>query len=255
MSREDRRQRDSDGHPSREQLIDLVDGGLGAAEALAMNQHVESCAQCAAYVHSIKASFALASLDAVPEPGEPYWRDLEAGVRRRVRLQDGAESKWWAAALPVLRKSLGAGARMWGNRRRLALVLSPGLAVALALVLSLALNGPQAPSYVASTPGSDLGHGLAADVPAELEPPLDGMTVEEIARSMSEDAIFTDLVIEAAGEDISSIEQYLLETDDIGVLIEDLADDEAQDLAATLADRMKQQGTRLMSEDDRDRVS
>lgn len=72
---------------------------------------------------------------------------------------------------------------------------------------------------------------------------------------MSEDAIFTDLVIEAAGEDISSIEQYLLETDDIGVLIEDLADDEAQDLAATLADRMKQQGTRLMSEDDRDRVS
>jgi hypothetical protein len=240
-------------HPSPERLIDFVErdfverevAGAEARETQQIEQHLAFCPECSAYVDSLKATFALAGADKVPEQPDGYWRSFEADVRRRARIQ-----------APEKQRALGrAVGRALGHRWRIALVLSPGLAVALAFVLSLVLTGPQAPRYVAGDAASDVPGSLASDLASDLEPPLDDMTVDEIARSMSEDAIFTDMVIEAADEDISSIEQYLLETEDIGVLIDGLADDEAQGLASSIAEQMKQRDTRLMSEDDRQRVS
>jgi len=239
VTEEDRREHSGTGHPSRDRLIDLVDGSLEGAEARALDQHLARCGECRAYVDSLKTTLDLARAAEIPEQPDAYWRGFEGEVRRRVRSR-AARGKWgwlkdWAAgwkekpALPGRRPRLGREAT--GRRWRLALVLSPAAAVALAV--ALVLTRPQVPSYV-----------------ADLEPQLESMTVSEMASTVSEDAAFADVLIEAAGEDLSSIEEYILETEDLEYLIDGLADQEAEDLASAIADRMQQKGTKAVSKDD-----
>lgn len=250
MKREHTKAPGGKGHPGREQLIDLVDGSLEEPVARELHQHLASCAECRAYVDSLETTLARAAAgsEGVPEQPAAYWQGFEAEVRRRVRAQAAAE-RGGLAGVPHAGRSGLTQALMsrLGRRWRLALVLSPGVAVAIVFAVTLALRGPEAPAYTASD-------GLPGAV-SDLEPPLDAMSVGEIARSVSEDAALTDMVIEAAGEDINSIEQYLLETEDIGALIDGLAAEEAQGLAAAIADRMKQLETRLTPQGGRDGVS
>jgi hypothetical protein len=222
-------------HPGPERLIDFVDGDLSQTEARRVEEHIASCTECRAYADSLKAVFALAAEDKVPEQPEAYWADFGASVARRIHARKSGQwqqSQWPRPSLAgrILQRALG-------GRRRLALVLSPGVAVAIAVLLMLSRT--QAPPYVVEN----------------LEPPLEVMTTGEIARSMAGDAVFDDMFIEAAGEDISSIEQYLDETGNVDDLLQGLGDEEQHDLALRLSDIMKQQGTQILKTDSRESLS
>ena len=210
-------------HVKREDLIDWVDGGIAQGEARAVSEHVAACAECRAYVDSLRQALAAAAADAVPEQPEAYWTQFESEVRRRV----GANAE-------VKVSRAGSDFKRW---LRLAPVLMPVAAVAVALLL--ALIRPHGPLYFAP----------------DVEPPLDGMATGEIASSMTEDAVFGDMLLEAADEDIASIEEYLLETESLDDLVRGLAQPEREELAARLKDILQQKGTHLLVGKHRERVS
>jgi hypothetical protein len=174
-------------------------------------------------VDSLRRTLAAAARDAVPEQPGAYWTQFESVVRRRAGLEVAGVDT------PV-----AGGFMRW---LRLAPVLLPGAAVAVALVL--ALVRPNGQQYFAP----------------DVEPPLDAMATGEIAGSISDDAILGDMVLEAAGEDIASIEQYLLETESLDDLLDGLAADERRALATRLEDILEQKGTNLQGTNDGGRIS
>ncbi|MFZ1947272.1 MAG: zf-HC2 domain-containing protein [bacterium] len=215
--------RESTQHIKREDLIDFVDGGIAEGECRRVSEHLAACRECRAYVDSLRQTLEAAAEDAVPEQSEAYWTQFESVVRRRAGLE-----------------ATGGGARATGGRMRwlrLAPVLAPGAVVAVALVLALVrLHGP-----VYFTP--------------DVEPPLESMATGEIASSIADDEVLGDMVVEAAGEDITSIEEYLLETESLDDLIDGLADEEQRELATRLEDILEQKGTKLPGNSDREKVS
>ncbi len=94
----------------RERLIDYVDGDVSQEEKEAIEEHLAACAECAAYVESVKRVYELASRDRVPEPPPAYWLHFLSNVRRRATER----------------------------RRRLIFVLAPGIAAIAVVVLLVA---------------------------------------------------------------------------------------------------------------------
>jgi predicted anti-sigma-YlaC factor YlaD len=99
----------SEYHPSRERLIDFVEGEVTSEEARQIDTHVQGCAACSAYVESLRRICEALAEDAVPEPPAAYWAYLAGRARQRAR----------------------------STRRRLVLGLVPGLAAAAVLVIVL----------------------------------------------------------------------------------------------------------------------
>lgn len=216
-------------HFKREVLIDFLDGALADDAAREVRDHLAECSECSDYVRSLERVFSLAGRDSVPEQPEAYWAGFGDGVRARLQSRQPLVQRIRAILRPTAVARPAAGAR--ASRRRLALVVSPALAVAVALVFALMqAEGPE----------------RLAD---RLEPPLDRMTIDEIAGSMSDEEMFDDMLIEAADEEILAIEQYLLENEGVHQMIEDLGDDEIEELASTLAGLMKQKGTHMLLRD------
>jgi anti-sigma factor RsiW len=220
-------------HFKREILIDFIDGGLAEHVAAEVRDHLEGCRECRDYVRSLERAFSLAGDDAVPEQPEAYWAGFGDGVRARLRSHGLSRASGVPREISrrSLRERIAAGLEPRVPRagvRRLALVVSPALAVAIAL--AFALTRQAEPEHLAK----------------RIEPPLDQMTISEIAASMSEDALFDDMLIQAAEEEISAIEEYLLDTEGVNRMIEALADDDMSELAGVLADLMKQKGTQIL---------
>ena len=189
-----------------EELIDFVEGELSPERAGRIEAHLRTCRECAAYVESLKRTFARLSDDSVPEPPPGYWTYLP----QRVRLEAGRR-----------------------RRRRWALVLAPG-AAALAVALMVVWWGIRTPAPEVST---------LEMITAELD-------TGELLESMSANEAYDDIFLEAAAEEISSLDEYLNDTDNIDDLIGNLSDAEAEALMAELNNIMgADEGTSKMITD------
>lgn len=243
-------------HCRQEDLIDFLDGGLAEHAAAKVREHLAECPACRDRVESLKQVFRFAAEDVVPEQAEAYWANFTSDVRARLRSRQpsgGSLKERFSAMLrpiawgsPTVWKHLIAWRRStaWGplipggaGRWRLALVISPAVAVAVALVF--ALMQARGPGHLADW----------------ITPQIDQMTIGEIAVSISDDALLDDMLIEAAREELSSIEEYILETEGVNQLIESLADDEMEELATMLEGLMKQKGTHILRRDSLGRLS
>jgi anti-sigma factor RsiW len=179
----------------REELIDFVEGELAPERAGEIEAHLRTCQECAAYVESLKRTFALLGDSSVPEPPPAYWTHLP----QRVRLE-------------------AAGRR----KRRRFFVLVPGAAV-LAVALVLVWWGMRAPAPETST---------LEMITAELD-------TGELLESMSASGAYDDIFVEAAAEEMSSLEEYLDDTDDVDDLIGSLSDADAEALMAEINNIMR----------------
>jgi hypothetical protein len=176
-------------------LIDFVEGGLSSLRADEITGHLGTCETCRSYVDSLKATFAMLERDAVPEPPPGFWAYLGQRVKHRAR----------------------------SKRRRLVLVLAPGLAAVLITVV-LAWWSMRAP--VEDLDSIDL---FLAD-----------MSTGEIVESLSESDAYEDVVIEAAGDEMRSLEEYFVESEDIYVLIDALSEEERDRFLAEIQGLMKE---------------
>jgi hypothetical protein len=74
-----------DYHPTRDRLMDFVDGGLAGGQAREVGDHLAGCEACRAYVESLKHTLTLLEGDAVPEPSEAYFAFLAGRARQHAR--------------------------------------------------------------------------------------------------------------------------------------------------------------------------
>jgi TolA-binding protein len=84
-------------HPDPERLGAWHDGELGAVEAMAVREHVESCPSCRAAVDEM-ARIDVAAMALQPEdPGTTFWTELESRIMSEVR--SGERGKGTSAVL------------------------------------------------------------------------------------------------------------------------------------------------------------
>jgi hypothetical protein len=71
-------------HPSRDRLMDFVDGELDEAGVGEIRAHLAGCETCRAYVESLKLTLRALEVETVPEPPEAYFAFLAGRARQRA---------------------------------------------------------------------------------------------------------------------------------------------------------------------------
>lgn len=107
------------------------------------------------------------------------------------------------------------------RRRRLLLALAPGLAAVLVAAVLLWWPG--------KSPVRDLD---------SVDLMLSEMSTDEIIETLSGSPAYEEMVLEAAEDEISTLEGYLFQTEDIYDLVNMLSDDEKDALASELSNLM-----------------
>ncbi len=185
-----------------DRLIDFVMGEVTGGEAAGIEEHIRRCPACRGRVESLRRTLDLAAMDRVPEPVPAYWEHFAAGVRHRIRSR--AESR----------------------KRRIRLILIPGLATAAASVLIVLMlaRGP-------------------------VEPVVD---VEAVVAEINTSAVAEEVLVEAAvdallvaqfGEEADLLDNYLIETGDVAEIVTELDDEEERELINKLATIMESRGS------------
>jgi predicted anti-sigma-YlaC factor YlaD len=124
---------------------------------------------------------------------------------------------YWTYLPRRVRQQAGAG-----RRRRRILVFAPGIA-ALAVVLMLVWRGTRAPAPETTT----------------LEMITAELATEDLLESVAASEVYEVMFMDAAAEEITSLDQYLSETEDIYDLIGTLSDAEAEAFVAELDNLMR----------------
>jgi hypothetical protein len=182
-------------HPDRKDLIDFVEGELSPPRADEISAHLRTCETCRSYVDSLRATYSLLEHDTLPEPPPGFWTYLAQRVRHRAR----------------------------SKRRRLVLILAPGLAVVfVAVVLSW---------WSMRAPVEDFD---------SIDLFLADMSTGEIVESLSGSDAYEDVVAEAAGDEMRSLEEYLVDSEDIYDLIEALSEEERDRFLSEIEGLMKE---------------
>jgi hypothetical protein len=182
------------GHLSDEALMDVLEGGERGTTA----GHAASCADCAARLAEARQGLELTRAATVPDPPGAYWESFPRQVARSI------------AASP--------SRRPWG------LWLVPGLAVAAAAVLAVALavrpwaGGPAPSSPLAANP----------DRPSEPLPAWSPLPVSEEDPGLP--------VLQALGPEVVSAVECVGLAECLAVL----SDEECQDLVQALRAGVKE---------------
>lgn len=181
-----------------DRLIDFVDGEIQGEEAAAIERHLEECPACRTYVELLRRTLGAASADEVPEPDPAYWAYFAQNVKRR------AESR--------------AGSR----KRRLRLVIIPGLATAAICVLLVVIfmRGPGAP---------------VADLESMIVDLNTSVVTEELLLESGVDALLTGQI----GIDAGLLDEYLTQTGDVDQMVGELSEDEERELINKLNSLME----------------
>ena len=187
-----------DKHMKPEELLDFVEGDLSPEKSTGIARHLKTCPSCRAYVRSIRQTLDILVEDTVPEPPPGYWVYFERAVRARIRPK----------------------------RRRLLLVLVPGLAMLCIAVLTM--------WWRARVPEEPL---------SSMELAFAEMSSGEVVESVAESELVEEMILLAAGDDLASLGRYLLETDDIDNLISGLRDEEKDELVSRLMRLMRKDDT------------
>ena len=187
---------------SEDRLIDFVDGGIADRERAVIERHLEQCPACAACVEALRRTFDAVGADKVPEPEPAYWAYFAQNVRKR------AES------------------RADSRRRRLRLVLIPGLATAAACILIAVLY-----TRVLIEPVGDV-EGIIADLNTSV-------VTEEILLGSGMDELFLGQI----GADAGLLDEYLIEVGDMGEVVGELSEEEERDLVNRLNSLMELRGS------------
>lgn len=148
-----------------EEFVDALDGSLAPAR----RAHLESCAPCRQTLADLRAAWAAAQADGVPDPSPFFWPAVNARVRaaiaderRTTHTVGGAWSAWrrWTAVAPLGGLALLVVALVW-------IVGRPGAPPMLALDDAYEVSPAGAPDADADPALAlvvDLASGLDEDV-------------------------------------------------------------------------------------------
>jgi hypothetical protein len=193
-----------DQHREPQELIDFVGGDLSPERSVEIERHLKTCASCRAYVESVRQTFDILAEDTVPEPPPGYWVYFGRAVRERIRPK----------------------------RRRLLLILAPGLAIVCIAALTL---------------------WWGTRVPEE---PLDSMELMfaqmssgELVESVAGSELVEEMILFNTEIDLAALGSYLFEADDIDNLIGGLRDEEKDELVSRLMRLMRKEDTSGLTKD------
>jgi len=113
--------------------------------------------------------------------------------------------------------------RARARRRRLVLIFTPGLA-ALFVAIIMVWSSMRAP----------------VEMPDSIDLMLADMSTGEIVESLSATPAYDDVVVEAAGEEIRSLDEYFIENEDIYELIDALSEEEREELFSEIRGLMNE---------------
>jgi hypothetical protein len=188
--------------PSEDRLIDYLDGQVEGEEASEIESHLGECPVCAASAEALRRTFDIAAADRVPEPPPAYWEHFGSNVRKRIEGRAGT------------------------RRRRLRLVLIPGLAGAAACVLLIVLF-----TRVFVPPGGDV-ESIIAELNASV-------VSEQVVVESGMDELFLGQI----GSDAELLDDYLIETGDVHDLVGELDEAEERHLINKLSTLMELRGS------------
>jgi anti-sigma factor RsiW len=72
----------------QKQLVEYMEGELGAEEQDAVREHLETCGACASELAAFERTVLLLEDDGYVEPEPFYWTRFEAGLRAKLRDRD-----------------------------------------------------------------------------------------------------------------------------------------------------------------------
>jgi anti-sigma factor RsiW len=153
-------------HPSDTALNDFIDGSLGAAERVEIEQHLAGCASCRQTVDDLREILrAIGEAEPLDAPVRA-WSRLE----RAIRMEREDVAAPGARGLAARESQADRGNRQRGSRQALSPWV-PWLAAAAALVLAVAIGMRYVPARhvgVAETGAPATGGGAALSVETEL---------------------------------------------------------------------------------------
>lgn len=207
--------------PYQALLVNDADGVLDAAGQQRLARHLARCRHCTAAAAALRELPAALRADAVPDPGEAFWRQQRQSISRALRSVPAPQPAGWRAA--VRRAAGGVQSAHSALRWRYPLALAASAAVAV-LVYRIAVQTPAAPP--AGTPSQlaalDSQAVLAVHELMQTLVPVDEYVPEPSADDESELAALPlgDLVGVRATAELPALSDFDdTELDGLGTLI------------------------------------